>query len=97
MNINELKAEANRLGFSIAKKITYEKVLPCPCGSKHWVRQEMTMRGKYYRCTECGYTSIVSKFKYEAIHNWNVAARDYNAWSKHNQERIQKLLMEKKS
>lgn len=95
MNINELKAEAKRLGFSISKKITYEKVSRCCCGSKLVGCEISYPRGKYYRCVKCGYKSKPAKYKYQAITNWNVATRDYNAWSKYNQERIQKLLMEK--
>ena len=74
MNIEELRAEANRLGFSLNKKITYEKVLPCRCGSKH-IRSEIVVRGKYYRCADCGNTSEVAKTKYQAIINWNNAVK----------------------
>lgn len=82
MNISELKAEANALGYSIAKKIVYEKVLNCICGSKRVVK-EISVFGKYYRCTNCGYTSERSKTKYQAIQNWNKLTQDINAYTKY--------------
>ena len=91
MNISELKAEADALGFSIAKKITYEKISRCPCGSKH-IRSEIGYRGgKYYRCSKCGYESPVAKYKYQAIINWNNAVRDNDRYKKHYAERMTKL------
>ena len=80
MNINELKAEANALGYSIAKKITYEKVSKCQCGSKRIVSEINYPRGKYYRCTHCGYKSESAKTKYEAIQNWNKATNDFEKY-----------------
>ena len=91
MNINELKAEANRLGFSISKKITYEKISKCQCGSKR-IASEIGMRSKYYRCTHCGYTSEPAKTKYEAIHNWNKATNDIEGYKKYMLCKIENLL-----
>lgn len=77
MNLPELKAEANALGYSITKKITYEKLLRCPCGNSRWVTSQLAMYGKkYYRCSKCGYTGEPAKFKYQAIINWNKMASD---------------------
>ena len=91
MNIDELKAEANALGFSVTKKITYAKPLRCPCGS-HYVLGEITIhRGKYYYCRKCGYKGEVAKYKYQAIINWNNAVRDKDRYAKHNAERMTKL------
>jgi hypothetical protein len=94
MNINELKAEANKLGFSIAKKITYEKLLPCLCSSRSRCRVvcEIGIHSKYYRCTLCGYKGKPAKTKYEAISNWNKAVRDFDAYNKHQDDRIKKLM-----
>jgi hypothetical protein len=92
MNINELKAEANALGYSITKKITYEKLLPCPCGNSRWVTSQIAVRGKYYRCSRCDYTSKVAKYKYEAIQNWNKAVRDLGAYQKHQEEKFKELM-----
>lgn len=95
MNIEELKAEANALGFSISKKITYEKLSNCICShrSRGRVVCEIAIhRGKYYRCTLCGYEGKVAKTKYQAIANWNRAVRDFDAYNKYQDERIKKLL-----
>ena len=92
MNITELKAEANALGYSISKKIIYEKPLRCPCGSRHWVSQEITTRGKYYRCPKCGYKGEVAKTKYQAIINWNKAVRDTDLYHKHREEEFKRLM-----
>lgn len=92
MNIQELKAEANRLGFSISKKITYEKVLPCQCGCRGLVGCEITFRGKYYRCLKCGYKGETAKTKYQAIINWNKAVRDTNLYQKHREEELKRLM-----
>ena len=93
MNITELKAEANALGYSVTKKITYEKLLRCPCGNSRWVTSQLAMYGKkYYCCPKCGYKGEVAKYKYEAIQNWNNAARDYDAYKKHQDEKLKELM-----
>ena len=90
MNIHELKAEANALGYSIAKKITYEKVSKCPCGSKR-VASDIDMRSKYYRCTHCGYKGEPAKTKYQAIINWNMATNDFDRYHKYLLGKIKTL------
>ena len=94
MDINELKAEAQRLGFSLSKKITYEKLLTCPCSyrSRNRIVCEIGFRTKYYRCTLCGYKSKPAKYKYDAITNWNKASRDFDAYNKYRDEKIKKLM-----
>ena len=91
MNITELKSEAQRLGLSVAKKITYEQVSQCPCGNKHIASEISYRRGKYYRCSKCGYEGEVAKYKYQAIINWNNATRDTDRYKKHYAERMIKL------
>lgn len=92
MNINELKAEANRLGFSLSKKIVYEKVSRCCCGSKLVGCEISYPRGKYYRCVKCGYESKPAKYKYQAITNWNKAVNDTDAYLKYREEQTKKLM-----
>lgn len=92
MNIEELKAEANALGYNLSKKIIYEQLCRCPCGSRHWVSQEVTCRGKYYRCPKCGYKGEIAKTKYQAIINWNEAVRDTNRYRQHREEKLQQLM-----
>ena len=41
MTLEELKSEANKLGYNLVKKREYIKFLPCTCGCnrrEHWVR-----------------------------------------------------------
>ena len=93
MNIEELRAEANSLGYSLTKKITYEKPLKCRCSWQGWhMAYEVTFRGKYYRCTQCGYAGEIAKTKYQAIANWNKAVNDTDAYLKYREEQTKKLL-----
>lgn len=91
MNINELKAEAKRLGFSLSKKITYEKPLRCPCGSHYVIGEIIIPRGKYYYCRKCGYKGEIAKTKYQAISNWNKAVSDTDAYLKYREEQTKNL------
>lgn len=70
MTLEELKTEANKLGYSLCKQITYDKLSNCQCGCKRimWAGYP-----KYYRCTNCGLKSKPAKTKYQAIINWNNA------------------------
>ena len=61
MTIEELKAEADKLGYILVKKKPYqERYLPCVCGcSCEDARFErgMTDDGYYYRtCPKCGFS-----------------------------------------
>lgn len=79
MNIEELKTQANALGYNVSKKITYERLSPCKCGSKRIASEIGLLRGKYYRCTKCGFQGTPAKTKYQAIANWNADLRQsYN-------------------
>lgn len=56
--IEELKKEANRLGYNIIKKKERIKLLPCICGCNkrtHWYK--IQYRG--LRCTKCGLEAAV--------------------------------------
>lgn len=94
MNIEELRAEANALGFSIAKKIAYEKLCLCPCSprSRGRIGCEIGVRSKYYRCTLCGYKGEPAKYKYQAIMNWNKAVYDKERYKKHSDEKYNNFI-----
>lgn len=72
MTIEELQKEAEKLGYKLVKKNSYERMVPCKeCGSK---RRE-TWYGPNYRilkCMKCGY-SIKGKTIADAKRNWNIA------------------------
>ena len=73
MTLEELKAEANKQGYAISKKIVYEKLKPCTCGESRRIQQELTINpsGKYYYCKNCGRKSEIANSWYQARINWN--------------------------
>jgi hypothetical protein len=73
MTLEELKTEASKLGYSLCKKVTYEKLSTCKCGSKRIASELWYRNNKCYRCTKCGLKSEPAKTKYQAIINWNNA------------------------
>jgi hypothetical protein len=76
MTLEELKIEANKLGYSLCKQITYEKLSTCQCGSKRIASELWLHHTKYYRCTKCGLKGEPAKTKYQAIINWNNAVKE---------------------
>ena len=72
MTLEELRSEANKLGYSLCKQITYDKLSNCQCGSK---RIMWAVYPKHYRCTKCGLKGQSAKTKYQAIINWNNAVK----------------------
>ena len=76
MTLEEIKTEANKLGYSLCKQITYEKLSTCQCGSKRIASELWFRRTKYYHCTKCGLKGIPAKTKYQAIINWNNAVKE---------------------
>ena len=74
MTVEELKAEANKLGYNIIKKQEYIKLLPCTCGSvkrKIWYRNGHYGETKFYECLHCGKKSAPVYTENEAKKNWN--------------------------
>ena len=53
MTVEELKEEANKLGYNIIKKP--ERYIPCKCGanSRHWMWKDHLPGLK---CSKCGFT-----------------------------------------
>ncbi len=76
MTLEELATEANKLGYSLCKKVTYEKLSTCQCGSKRIASELWLHHTKYYRCTKCGLQGAPATTKYEAIKNWNKAVKE---------------------
>lgn len=72
MTLEELKVEAEKLGYTLTKKIKYEKIEPCICGCKR-VNHILTFtpRGSYYRCSKCGLKGETANTQYQARINWN--------------------------
>ena len=79
MTVEELKAEAKRLGYNIIKKPESVKLLPCVCGHKRVEQYYKHIQGKkkesghFYWCQWCGREAEVGKTKIEAKKRWNEA------------------------
>lgn len=74
MTLEELKVEASKFGYSLCKKVNYEPVSTCKCGSRRII-STIDYGGKHYRCTNCGLRGATAKTKYQAIQNWNKAVK----------------------
>ena len=73
MTIEELKKEANKLGYNIIKKREIPKILPCTCGCKK--REHIYISGKTefprgLRCKRCG-KRVEGLNDIDVINNWN--------------------------
>ena len=74
MTIEELKAEAKKLGYKIVKDRAYLKLWPCPCGAKNSVYMDYTDDWqKYYRCKKCGFMGYFHRKTYGEREEWNRA------------------------
>lgn len=84
MTVEELKAEADALGYNIVKKPYMVQRVACTCGRKRPVTW-YTTKGLYFECPDCGRVSDVGKTKNEAIELWNKAVLESDcATGNHN-------------
>lgn len=72
MTLDELKAEADKLGYRLTKKTQNEKFLPCICGCNkrdtwHSISEEWRVK---LVCRKCG-LSVTGKNEKDAKRNWN--------------------------
>lgn len=71
MTVEELKAEAKKLGYNIVKiPEPLEPLTPCVCGRKKPQRWFGRFSLEQYICSNCGRAGEPGK-KREARHNWN--------------------------
>lgn len=75
MTVEELKAEAKKLGYTVIKKSEPVKILPCICGKN---RRERWYRGSniFYKCAYCGFKSPEANTDRQANLNWNEAVKE---------------------
>ncbi len=70
MTFEELKVEADLLGYNLIPKPVSIKMFPCFCGNnrrtKWWVKD-----GVYYECQRCGNASPIGASENEAKKLWN--------------------------
>ena len=74
MELEELKAEAAKLGYNLVKKQPYIKLLPCTCGKKkpyEWFCIGENRGMSCYKCDNCGLTASAAKTNRQARENWN--------------------------
>lgn len=77
MTLEELKAEANRLGYNLIKKQEPVKLLPCICGYKYRSLWHDTKDGTcFLACDGCDFRGYKAKNKYRAKIAWNKAIED---------------------
>lgn len=82
MTVDELRTEANKLGYNLVKKQVYTKLVRCTCGCKP--SQVMVWNGRKFIgyshvCKTCGNQSAPHKLKYKAKLNWNEMINGGNA------------------
>lgn len=75
LELKELKAEADKLGYRLVKKAEKIKLLPCSCGCKkkptEWVKASSENGGWFYKCDYCDKKSEVVATKIGAKRAWN--------------------------
>lgn len=72
MELEELKAEAEKLGYKLVKKQESTALLPCTCGGgkpHEWLQFGET--GYIYRCEKCDKEGKLCKTKTDARRAWN--------------------------
>ena len=75
MTLEELRKEAEKHGYTLSKKIVYEKLNYCSCGRRPFQAISVNPNGKYYRCPYCGKKSEIARTLYQARSNWNKVAK----------------------
>ena len=78
MNLEELRAEAAKLGYNLVKKQPYIKLSRCTCGENkpsewfYYTEENKVMR--IYKCDNCGLSALPAKTNRQARENWNQLA-----------------------
>lgn len=71
MTFEELKAEADRLGYRLVQKQPYIPFPTCKCTNyKKGVDRYQSSRGYFWRCPTCGLTSKPAKLSRDADRIW---------------------------
>ena len=84
--IEELKNEANKLGYRLVKKPERVIMLPCPeCGRRYpspgeWY--DMSNECYFKQCNNCGFRGGYSKTRIGAKKKWNEAVLEYRKENK---------------
>ena len=82
MTLQELKIEADKLGYSLSKK-SYVRFVPCTCGHNKRIHTTRYIKEKdawedIYECRNCG-KKVSGYNENDAKLNWNKEMRGENA------------------
>ena len=82
MTCEELRIEANKLGYTLVKKKENVKLDPCVCGYNRrelWSYAEKGICYYYYQCKKCGVTSkdYSDRNILQAKKGWNRFVEDH--------------------
>lgn len=70
MTIEELKAEADAIGYKLVKKSPpMPKLSKCKCGRRP--HKWYTSKGMFFRCEHCDIEGNVGKNRRKAVEAWN--------------------------
>ena len=76
MSLEELRIEAEKLGYKLRKIEPYEHFKPCVCG--HNRRTTIYGRsGIYFECKVCGLESPVGRSEKDAKDKWNKMIEEF--------------------
>lgn len=74
MTLDELRREANKLGYRVLKKTEpLPTLVPCTCGCNRRASLWRAGRGAFYRCKGCGFESKPAITERGKRQNWNDA------------------------
>ena len=75
MNLEELKAEAAKHGYTLTKKPERVRLEKCPCGGRA-TRWYVVPEGYVYECTKCDLRGDIGRTDVEARKAWNEAVAE---------------------
>lgn len=71
MTLDELKSEANKLGYALVKRQPYVPHPTCKCTNfRKGIDRYVCREGYFWKCPICGLTSKPAKLARDAARNW---------------------------
>ena len=75
MTLDDLKIEADKLGYKLVKKSTREPLIPCTCGANSRALWFEGSKKLFYKCHGCG-RKVYGKNKTDLRRQWNAAIKE---------------------
>ena len=76
MTLDEIKKEADKLGYRVLKKTEpLPTLIPCACGCNRRTSWWKSGVGEYYACKNCGFESEPAITERGKRQNWNDAIK----------------------